>query len=240
MVIPVRDEASNIEPLFRGLASCVTSVAEILLVYDDPRDSTLIAASECANLLPWPLRKIPNTLGPGPANAICAGFNAARGDAVVVVMADLSDDLPLIESMYRRVRAGDDVVCGSRYMAGGRQIGGPLLKRVMSRFAGITLWRLGLPTHDATNAFKMYNRDVLSAIHIESNGGFEISLEIVVKSWLAGKRIGELPSTWIDRSTGYSKFRLLKWLPRYLRWYLYAANASIQDRRHMPHQRIDC
>lgn len=234
MVIPVRDEASNIEPLFRSLATCVTSTAEVLLVYDDPQDSTLVTASECANLLPWALRMIPNTLGPGPANAICAGFRSARGDAVVVIMADLSDDLPLIERMYRRLQAGDDIVCGSRYMRGGQQIGGPLLKRLMSRLAGVTLWLVGLPTHDATNAFKMYRRDVFTTIHVEGNGGFEISLEIVVKSWLAGKRIGELPSTWTDRNAGSSKFRMLKWLPRYLRWYLYALYASIRVRRRMP------
>jgi hypothetical protein len=123
--------------------------------------------------------------------------------------------------------------CGSRYMRGGRQIGGPPLKAALSRAAGISLHLLtGLPTHDATNNFKMYRGTFLAATRIESGAGFEIALELVVKAHVAGWRIGELPSTWRDRVAGKSRFDLRRWLPHYLRWYGYA----FRSRRNAPHQ----
>lgn len=80
----------------------------------------------------------------------------------------------------------------------------------------------GLPTSDATNAFKLYDAEVLHSTNIESRGGFEISLEITVKAFLAGYRIEELPATWRDRTQGESLYRLWHWLPLYLRWYFHA------------------
>jgi hypothetical protein len=123
----------------------------------------------------------------------------------------------------RIVNGGSDIVCASRYMRGGRQLGGPWLKRTLSRLAGNSLyWLGGLPVHDATNAFRAYRRDVLQAIPIESTGGFEYSLELTAKAHAAGRRITEVPSTWRDRSAGQSRFRLRAWLPKYLRWYVFA------------------
>jgi hypothetical protein len=108
-------------------------------------------------------------------------------------------------------------------MRGGHQYGGPLLKRILSRVAGLSLHYLsGLPTRDTTNAFKMYRTARLRSLQIEGAGGFEISIQITVKAWLAGWGIVEVPATWTDRVAGESKFRLWKWLPRYLRWYVFA------------------
>jgi hypothetical protein len=64
---------------------------------------------------------------------------------------------------------------------------------------------------------------------MESSRGFEISLEITVKGWLHGWRIAEIPACWTDRVAGRSKFRLWRWLPRYLRWYLYAMRRAFRD-----------
>jgi hypothetical protein len=89
--------------------------------------------------------------------------------------------------------------------------------------AGISLhWLSGLPTHDATNAFRAYRRSVLLETPIESTGGFEYSLEITAKAYARGRRITEVPSTWRDRSAGQSRFKLRAWLPLYLKWYRYA------------------
>ena len=75
-----------------------------------------------------------------------------------VVMADLSDDLAIVPAMLAKYRQGDRIVCASRYMAGGKQIGGPLLKRTLSRLAGLSLrYGIGFPTHDATNNFRLYD-----------------------------------------------------------------------------------
>lgn len=102
-------------------------------------------------------------------------------------------------------------------------MGGPRLKSLTSRLAGRSLRLLtGIPTADVTSAFKMYRRELLRNIAIKSDGGFEVSMEITVKAFLQGYRITEVPTTWRDRSGGESKFRMWKWLPKYLRWYAFA------------------
>jgi len=138
-------------------------------------------------------------------------------------MADFSDDLSQVGRMLELYRQAYHVVVGSRYMKGGRIVNGPVLQQGLSRMAGVSLcWLRGIPTHDATNAFKIYDAAMLKQISIESQHGFELNLEITVKAFLAGYRIAEIPSVWQDRTQGKSRFKLWSWLPHYLRWYFYA------------------
>ena len=112
-------------------------------------------------------------------------------------------------------------------MRGGHQVGGPPLKRLMSRTAGLTLhWFAGVPTHDPTNNFKLYSRRFLDTVTIESTAGFELALELTVKATIAGRRVAEVPTTWRDRTAGQSNFKLRKWLPHYLHWYWVAFRAT--------------
>lgn len=142
---------------------------------------------------------------------------------ILVVMGDMSDDLQSVDQMLDLYGHGFDLVSASRYVKGGRVIGGPFLKRNLSRWAGRSLRLLrGMPTSDPTNAFKLYDAKMLRALTLESRGGFELSLEITVKAFLAAYRIAELPTTWRDRTCGQSRFRIWHWLPRYLHWYFYA------------------
>lgn len=130
--------------------------------------------------------------------------------------------------MLALAESGADVVAASRYMRGGRQVGGPLLKGLLSRTAGLTLqWFGRVGTHDATNNFKLYSRRYLETVTIESEGGFELALELTVKAALSGRVVREVPATWRDRTAGESRFRLRAWLPRYLHWYsaLFAGRA---------------
>lgn len=108
-------------------------------------------------------------------------------DAVLVAMGDLSDDMTALDRMFDMLNRGYDLVCGSRYMKGGRQIGDPPLKTFMSRMAGISLHLItGIPTHDISNSFKLYSHKMLEKITVESTGGFEIGMEIVVKAYIMG------------------------------------------------------
>jgi len=223
VVCPVYNEGANIGRQLDELGRGVFLPMEVLLVYDRDDDDTLPAARARTAALPFEVRLVKNRFGRGALNAIKTGFVEARCDAILVVMADLSDDLGAVGPMYRLLEQGHDVVCASRYMAGGRQIGGPPLKTSLSRLAGRSLHLLtGLPTHDVTNSFKMYRASFLRSLTLESTGGFEIGMEIVVKAFVGGRRIAEVPSTWTDRVAGKSRFRLWKWLPNYLRWYAYA------------------
>lgn len=202
----------------------------MLTVYDFDEDTTLPVARSLAATRPW-LQLVRNDIGPGPANALRAGFRAARSGPAVVVMADLSDDLTQIPQMLRLYNDGFRIVCPSRYMRGGRQEGGGRLKATMSRAAGLSLrWIAGFPTHDATNNFRLYDASLVNALGIESKRGFEIALELTARAFARGVAITEIPTTWRDRSAGVSKFRILQWLPHYLRWYLFALRTGCARR----------
>jgi dolichol-phosphate mannosyltransferase len=222
LVVPVYNEADNIQPFLRDVEREVREPREILLVYDFPEDTTLPAVAAMQPPCPG-VRFVYNTLGRGVLNALRAGFKASRGDVVVVLMADRSDEPRDVAAMAALVRGGADVVAGSRYVRGGRQEGGPLLKRTLSRLAGVSLHYLaGLPIHDATNNFRAYSRRVVEEIPIESQAGFALALELTLKAHWRGWRLAEVPTTWRDRTAGQSRFRLWAWLPHYLRWYVRA------------------
>ena len=101
-----------------------------------------------------------------------AGIAASAGDYVLISMADGSDEPHVVDAMVELARGGADVVSASRYMKGGHQVGGPPLKRLLSRTAGLTLhWFGGVATHDPTNNFKLYSRRFLDATHDRERGG---------------------------------------------------------------------
>jgi glycosyltransferase involved in cell wall biosynthesis len=221
LVIPVYNEADNVVPLLRDVEAKVREPHEVLLVYDFPEDSTLPAVTAMQPACPA-VRLVHNTLGRGVLNAIKAGFQASGGDVIVVMMADRSDEPADVPEMAKLVRAGADVVAGSRYVRGGRQEGGPLVKRTLSRLAGMSLHYLaGLPIRDATNNFRAYSRRAVE-LPIEGQASFAIALELTLKAHWQGWRLAEVPTTWRDRTAGQSRFRLWAWLPHYLRWYLLA------------------
>jgi glycosyltransferase involved in cell wall biosynthesis len=203
------------------LVAAAHTPAETLVVYDFDADTTVPVVRALQPELPA-VRLLRNDLGRGVLNAMKAGIAAAQGEFVLITMADGSDEVELVDRMVALARDGADVVAASRYMKGGRQEGGPLLKRTLSRLAGLSLHFVGrLPIHDATNNFKLYRRAFLESVTIESKGGFELAIELSVKAALDGRRLAELPTTWRDRTAGQSRFKLRAWLPLYLRWYLY-------------------
>lgn len=222
IVIPVYNEGENIRRTLGEIQEKVRTPHRIWIVYDFDEDNTLPAVRQWdgpANTI----RLARNRYGRGVLNAIRTGFDLVEDGVVLVVMADSSDDLGVADAMFAKINEGYDIVCGSRYMKGGRQFGGPRLKKLLSRAAGISLRCLaGMPTHDVSNSFKMYTARVLRQVQIESTGGFELGMEILVKAHAQGSRIAEVPSTWRDRTAGESRFRLWKWLPSYLHWYWFA------------------
>jgi glycosyltransferase involved in cell wall biosynthesis len=223
VVIPVYNEGESIAPVLERLFAAVrTEPVEVLVVYDFEEDSTVPVIRRLQASLPA-IRLHRNRRGRGVLNALRAGFAAAQAELVLVTMGDGSDDPEDVDRMVSLAEDGYAVVAASRYMKGGRQIGGPFVKRVLSRLAGISLHALGaLPIHDPTNNFKLYRRQLLDAVTVESSGGFELALELTVKAHRLGMPVAELPTTWRDRTSGESRFDMRRWLPRYLRWYLVA------------------
>ena len=109
--------------------------------------------------------------------------------------------------------------------------GCPWFKAVLVRSAAFTLYHFAqLPTHDATSGFRLFARRVVDMIAIESNQGFCFSIELLVKAHRLGWRICEVPALWFERRAGSSRFRVLRWLPAYLRWYFYAFATGLLKR----------
>lgn len=222
IIMPVFNEGGNIESAIEKLETDVSIPHQTLLIYDFEGDNTLPPAKKLIKKYPH-LKLVKNKYGEGVLKAIKTGFEAVKNGAMVVMMADLADDPATVNEMYRQLNQGADIVCGSRYSKGGRIIGGPWLKKTLSRLAGVSLhYLIGIPTFDVTNAFKMYRREMLDKINIESQGGFELSMEITLKAFFKGFKITEVPTIWRDRTAGQSNFKLWSWLPRYFHWYFWA------------------
>lgn len=221
IIIPVYHEEENIEQVIKKISQNVKIQHEIIVVYDTKDDPTYNVIKKISGKNKN-VKAILNNSGNGQGviNAIKTGLKSAQGKGIVITMADLSDDISQIDTMFLHIKNGYDIVAASRYMPGGEKIGGPFFKTFLSKFAGVTLYYIfKIPTHDATNAFKMYNRDIFKKIKIESTGGFEYSLEITLKAFRKGYKIIEIPTVWHDRETGKSNFKLLLWLPKYLKTY---------------------
>lgn len=222
IVVPAYNEGEEISAFLRRVAATVTLPFELLVVVDSPEDATIPHVERVGAEDPR-IRVVVNTYGRGPAQAIRFGFDTAAAPTVVVTMADGSDDPRQIDELTILVERGVVVAAGSRYMAGGQQIGGPQLKRTLSRLAGRSLYLLaGIGTRDATNSFKAYNADFVRTVTIQSRDGFEIGLELTAKARRARLPVAELPTIWLDRTVGESNFQLRKWIPKYLRWYFFA------------------
>jgi dolichol-phosphate mannosyltransferase len=228
VIIPAYNEGADVVSVLTRVGSAVTLRCEIVVVVDSPDDSTIpfveqVAAEDSR------MRVITNTYGRGPANAIRFGIDRALAPVVVVTMADGCDDPHQIDMLTRLVDRGVVVAAASRYARSGQQVGGPFLKGLISRMAGLTLYyfaRVG--TRDATNSFKAYSKSFIEKVGIESDQGFEIGIELVSKARRYRQPVAEIPTIWLDRAFGTSNFKLVAWLPRYIRWYFYAFGAKKQ------------
>ncbi len=222
IVIPVHNETEAIRSCLTRILAAITLPCEVLVVFDDPADTTATVLEEYQRHDP---RVVPthNTYGPGPARAIRFGIDGAVAPVAVVTMADGSDDPDQIDDLCKLVERGVVIACASRYMSGGQQIGAPILKRALSRLAGLSLfWLARVGTRDATNSYKAYSTEFVGDVGIESDAGFEIGIELVAKARRLRRPVAEIPTIWLERAEGISNFKLRQWIPRYLHWYRFA------------------
>jgi glycosyltransferase involved in cell wall biosynthesis len=228
IVIPVYNEGEAVVAVLERLLESVALPCEVLVVYDAETDTTVAPLQRYAEREPR-LRPTLNTYGRGPAKAIRFGIDRAAAPVVVVTMADGCDDPMQIDTLTRLVERGVVVAAASRYVRTGQQVGGPFLKGLISRLAGLSLYygaRVG--TRDATNSFKAYSSAFVRAAGIESDQGFEIGIELVAKARRARLPVAEIPTIWLERTYGVSNFKIWAWLPRYLRWYLFAFGPRVE------------
>jgi dolichol-phosphate mannosyltransferase len=231
VVIPAYNEGQAIVPVLDRIFDAVQSECEILVVVDFEEDLTVPVLRAYGELEPR-LKTVVSSYGRGPANAIRYGIDQVTNPVVVVTMADGSDDPRQIDDLARLVERGVVVAAASRYTASGQQVGGPLLKGWLSRTAGTSLGLLArVGTRDATNSFKAYSTDFVREVGIDSRSGFEIGLELTAKARRLRCPVAEVPTIWLDRTSGESNFRLAEWIPRYLRWYRFAFGKKLSLER---------
>lgn len=222
IVIPVYNEGADVIPVIERIVEAVTLPNEVLVVYDTPDDTTRPFLEQLATRLPQ-VRPTLNTYGRGPAYAIRYGIDHATAPVAVVTMADGCDDPMQIDTLARLVERGVVVAAASRYARSGQQVGGPAIKGMMSMVAGKSLYHLArVGTRDATNSFKAYSTRFVRQVGIESDKGFEIGIELVAKARRYRQPVAEIPTIWLNRAFGTSNFKLMAWLGRYVRWWLYA------------------
>ncbi len=229
IILPVYNEGENVSFVINSIEKKVKTPHEILVVYDFDKDNTIPVVKKFAKKYKY-IKLVKNNLGKGLLNAIKTGFAKAHGKVIVVMPADRADNPTTINKMYRKILSGADVVCATRYTKGGKKIGGEMIKTFISKVAGLsTPLVLGIPTTDLSNGFKMYKREIIDKIPIKSDGGWEFALELTIKAHNLGYKVSEVPSIWKDRIHGESKFKLKKWLPKYIYWYVIGVKYRITN-----------
>ncbi len=219
IIIPARDEegciASTIGHLHLEL-NLHNVPHEIVVVDDGSSDGTWGILQTEAQKIPE-LHPIQNKGLHGFGRAITFGLDAAKGDAVVIMMADESDDCRDVVRYWQALNEGFDCVFGSRFTKGGGVIDYPPIKLALNRAANLfirLLFRHGL--NDTTNAFKAYRREVIDGVRPILSPHFNITVEIPLKAIIRGFSFTTIPITWRNRRTGVAKLKIREMGSRYL------------------------
>jgi dolichol-phosphate mannosyltransferase len=218
VVIPARDEAgcivSTVEHLHLELR--MQGVPhEIVVVDDGSTDSTWRLLEETAERI-GELMPVRNPGPHGFGRAIQWGLTAFTGDAVVIMMADESDDCRDVVRYWRKLEEGWDCVFGSRFLKGGGVIDYPRVKLFLNRMANWfvrVLFRIRL--NDTTNAFKAYRREVIAGCLPILSPHFNITVELPLKAIVRGYSWTVIPITWRNRRTGIAKLKIREMGSRY-------------------------
>ena len=219
VVIPARDEAGciaatvehlHVELRLHGIRH------EIVVVDDGSTDSTWPILQALTARIPE-CKPVQNTGEHGFGRAITLGFEQARGDAVVVMMADESDDCRDVIRYWETLGEGWDAVFGSRFVRGGGVIDYPRHKLLLNRMANLflrTMFRV--PLNDFTNAFKAYRRKAIEGCRPFLAPHFNLTVELPLKTIVRGYSWTVVPITWRNRRAGVSKLKIKEMGSRYL------------------------
>jgi len=219
VVIPARDEeaciASTVEHLHVELR--LNNVRhEIIVVDDGSVDRTWEIVNEIKCRIPV-VKPVQSPAPHGFGRAIVAGLDEMKGDAVVLMMADESDDCRDVVRYWETLQQGYECVFGSRFIKGGRAIDYPKLKLLLNRCANLFLKIIfNIPLNDTTNAFKAYRSDVIAGCRPLISPHFNITVELPLKAIVRGYSWATIPITWRSRRTGIPKLKIKEMGSRYM------------------------
>ena len=226
ILIPVFNENETIIKTLKNILINVKCRYKILICYDYDEDPTLKIIKE----------NFPNNLkiqfvknfSSGFNNALVSGFKKTTSKAVLIYMADDHINHNVINLCYEKFRQGYQIICPSRFIKGGKMIGNPFMKSILTKLASFFLFNFtSFPIKDPTNSFRLFPRDLIDKVKIESNKGFTLSLELTAKAHRLNYKMIEIPVTWMERNTGKSRFKLISFILPYTKWLFYIIKTTI-------------
>lgn len=218
ILAPVDGAAAAVAPFLQAVETQVEPPFGVMLVYDPNDSATLAVATEFARTRPW-LDLVPNTDGPGTANALRCGFRAIGQGPAAVMSIDGSDNPDTLSRMRRLYAEGHTIVSASRDMRGGRRRGSGRLSRAISRIANRLVKKYGhLPLEDATSNFRIYDAALVNKLFIDSNLAADIPVELAAKAIARGIKVLEVPTIWTDKGNHASPLASLTGVRRWLGW----------------------
>jgi dolichol-phosphate mannosyltransferase len=224
VVIPAHNEVESIRATVEALIAELKAEQipyELIVVDDASSDGTgdVVRAIEERDSA---VRCVRSARSPGFGQAVRSGLDEYTGDAVAIVMADLSDSPKDLVRYYRVLQEGFDCAFGSRFIRGGRVNDYPKVKLILNRLVNFgvrVLFRHGY--NDTTNAFKAYRREVMDNVQPLLSHHFNLTVELPLKAIVRGHSYAIVPISWTNREHGVSKLKLKEMGSRYLFIVLY-------------------
>ncbi|MBR9706188.1 glycosyltransferase [Candidatus Pacearchaeota archaeon] len=222
IIVPAHNEEENLPLMIESLIQTLDAEGierEILIIDDNSIDNTRQVAEKLSKEFDG-VKVVFRSPPKGFGRALKDGLLAAKGDIIIPVMADRSEDPIDVVGLIKQVEAGYDIAFGSRFMKDSRLIDYPKTKLFANRAFNTLLRILFLiKQNDLTNAFKAYRKKVLLEIDLDSlkSNYFDINIELSLKSKALGFSVSEIPVAWLGRTKGQSKLKLLEMGPVYLK-----------------------
>ena len=217
IVIPIKNEELLIKKIVDQLHSKLKNLSyEIIFINDFSTDNTAKVTEEIINTKPQ--MYVYNNKRKGLGGAVNEGINKANGEAVCIMMSDLSDSIDDLKKYYSIIEDESvDAVFGSRFIQGSKIIDYPKKKLILNRIFNLITKLLFISDYnDFTNAFKIYKKNALLKTFPLVSESFNIFLELPLKIISRKMKYKIIPISWINRKEGVSKFDIKELRAKYL------------------------